>query len=119
VSSLADLSGLCEEQNMWLPLIALAGILMIVGMIVLFVSVYVKRRTHRGIVGEAPSLRGELPTVRGELRRIAREAEVPDVMPRGVRRANALNTADQLDSVHSDGGSGGDSGSDGSGGEGD
>lgn len=103
---------------MWLPLIAIAGILMIVGMIVLFVSVCVKRRTHRGIVGEAPSLY-EMPTVRDELRRIAREAEVPDVMPRGVRRANALNTADQLDSVQSDGGSGGDSGSDGSGGEGD
>jgi hypothetical protein len=37
------------------------------------------------------------PTVRDELRRIARENDVPDVMPKGVRTANAINTADQLD----------------------
>ena len=104
---------------MWLPILAIAGVLIIVGTIVLFVSVSMKRHTQRGIDGEVPAVRGELTTVRDELRRIGREADVPDVMPRGVRRANALDTADQLDSARSDGDPGGTSGSDGGGGDGD
>jgi hypothetical protein len=54
------------------------------------------------------------PTVREELRRIWNKNDVPDVMPKGVRSANRLSTADQLDDSrfesdsHSDAGSAGD-----------
>jgi hypothetical protein len=51
------------------------------------------------------------PTVREELRRIWNKEDVPDVMPKGVRSANRLSTADQLDDSRFDSGSHSDVGS--------
>ena len=59
------------------------------------VSARVKRRVSREKSETAP-------TVRDELRRLARETDVPDVMPKGVRKANAINTADELDHARFD-----------------
>jgi hypothetical protein len=82
--------------------IAIAGVCAIGLVAYAFVSARTKRRLSCDKSQRAP-------TAREELRKIARENDVPDVMPRGVRRANALDTADQLDGgrFHDGGGDGG------------